>query len=116
MGVLRVRNHKKINKLIGVSIPLWVHNYLSLYSVAKNTTKSNITRGWIDAWYSQVKDRNPPERLIQEIVDTACKQWSKIKKETPEITVLEFKTELEKELMDKGLSSVQIGMITKTLH
>lgn len=116
MGILRVDNHEKAYKLMGVSIPLWVHNYLSLYSVAKNTTKSNIVRGWIDSWYSQVKDKNPQERLVQEIIDAACKQWGKVKKSNPEMTVLEFKTALEKELHDRGLNYAQIGMITKTLR
>jgi hypothetical protein len=115
MVLLKRDNHTKGYKLIGVSVPLWVHNYISLYCLAKNKTKSEIMKGWVGAWHDQVKSKEPEEKLVQEIIDMSNTEWAGIKKKTPEKTFVEFKEELEKELVCRGVSIYQIRIILKAI-
>jgi hypothetical protein len=113
MGLLKKDNHSKTYKLIGASIPLWLHHYLSLYCLAKSKTKSEVMKGWVDAWYSQVKPNEPQEKLVQEIIEKIHVEWTSSQKNTPEKTMDEFKKELETEMINRGLNPFQISIILK---
>jgi len=115
MKILKTDKHNQNYKLIGVSIPLWVHNYISLYCLAKNTTKSDLVKGWIGAWHDQVKSKEPEERLVQEIIEKVNTEWENIQKKTPEVLSETFKVDIEKELTLRGVSIRQIRIILKAI-
>jgi len=115
MGILRTDNHAKSFKLVGVNVPNWLHNYMSLYCLAKNKTKSDILKGMLDVWHTQIKAKEPQEKLVQDITEKANTEWREVQKKTPEKTIDEFKDELEKEMKNRGLNSMQIGIILKAV-
>jgi protease II len=116
MGILKTYNHTKAFKLIGVSVPLWLHNYISLYCLAKKKTKSDVMKGWIDSWYVQTKAKEPQEKLVQEIIEIINEEWKAVLKHNPEKTIEEFKCELEAEMKNRGFNSLQINIILKAVR
>jgi hypothetical protein len=116
MTILKTDKHTTSYKLIGVSIPRWLHNYISLYSLAKNKTKSDILKGMLDVWYEQTKSKEPQEKLVQEIVEKANLEWGIVNKKIPEKSLVEFKTELESELKCRGIGLAQMNMILKNVR
>jgi hypothetical protein len=116
MGLLKIDNHSKGYRLLGVSVPQWLHNYLSLYSLAKKKTKSDIVKGWADAWYSQISSKEPPEKLVYELVEFANAEWELAQKKFPEKTIDEFKDELKKEMVKRGLNIPQMNVILKGIR
>jgi len=115
MGLLKKDNHTKGYKLIGVSVPQWLHNYMSLYCLAKNKTKSDIMKGWADAWYTQTKGKEPQEKLVQEIIEKAHTEWQEVQNKTPEKSIEIYKEELESELKCRGMNLFQINIILKAV-
>jgi len=116
MGLLKIDNHTKGYKLIGVSTPLWLHNYLSLYCLAKKKTKSEVIRGWMDSWHTQTSAKEPQEKLVYELIECANEEWKSAQKYTPEKTIEEFKEELKKEMIDRGLNIPQMNIILKGIR
>ena len=116
MGILKRDNHTKGYKLIGVSIPQWLHNYISLYCLAKNKTKSDILKGMLDAWFTQTKPKEPQEKLVQEIIEKANVEWRDLLKKDSGHDIEEFKKELEVEMKNRGLNPFQIGIILKAIR
>jgi hypothetical protein len=112
MTILKKDKHSASYKLLGVSIPQWLHNYLSLYCLAKNKTKSEVMQGWIDVWHTQTKAKDPQEKLIQEIIGKANVEWAEVSKKTDK-PMVEFKDDLERELKLRGLNPFQINIILK---
>lgn len=116
MAILKTDKHSVGYKLIGVSIPQWLHNYISLYCLAKNKTKSDILKGMLDSWYSQVHAKEPSEKLVQDIIEKANLEWGMLNKKCPEKTIEEFKTELEIELVNRGVGLIQRNTILKHIR
>lgn len=116
MGILKKDNHTKGYKLVGVSVPQWLHNYISLYCLAKNKTKSDILKGMLDVWHAQIKLKEPQERLVQEIIEKANDEWKDVLRKNPEKTIDEFKAELECELKNRGLNPFQMNIILKAVR
>ena len=115
MKLVRVDNHTKTHKLLGVSVPQWLHNYISLYSLVKNKPKSRVLASILDAWYESAKSRDPQEKLIQEVIERTKNMRKAYFGEHPDNNLQQFKSCLEKELLDKGLNNFQIGIILKAI-
>ena len=115
MKLVRIDNHVKTHKLLGVSVPQWLHNYISLYSLVKKKPKSRVLASILDAWYESAKARDPQEKLIQELVENTRGMRKIYFEEHPSDNLQQFKTCLEKELLDKGLNNFQIGIILKAI-
>jgi hypothetical protein len=116
MGILKTDRHTKDYKLVGVSVPRWLHNYISLYCLAKNKTKSDILKGMLDSWYSQIHTKEPQEKLVQEIVEKANLEWGLTMVKIPEKTLIEFKAEIENELKNRGISVNHMNTILKNIR
>lgn len=116
MGILKTDRHTKSFKLVGVSIPQWLHNYISLYCLAKKKTKSDILKGMLDSWHVQTKAKEPQEKLVQEIIEIANEEWKVVLEKTPAKTIVEFKEELNKEMINRGLNPFQINIILKAVR
>lgn len=115
MGILKKDNHNVGYKLIGVSAPGWLHNYMSLYCLAKNKTKSDILKGMLDVWHTQIKSKEPQEKLIQDVIDKANDEWVCVHQKTPGKTIVEFKEELHTEMKNRGLNAFQTNIILKAV-
>ena len=114
MPILSVKSKRDDYKLVGVQVPPRVHNYLTLYTLAKGTTKAELLMELIETWMEQgvldVKERSEKE-LIKELFERICKEWKELKLKKPRSNFDEFKTRLKSELLKKGLEERQVTEI-----
>jgi len=108
MALLHKPSVREGYKLVGASLPLRFHSYLTLYSIAKDVSKSDIIKqileGWIDS--KPLKIMYVDERiLIQCIVDKVVIQWSIEKSKDAELTISIFMDQLRMEFEDKGIKT-----------
>jgi hypothetical protein len=117
MKLVRIDNHAKTHKLLVFSVPLWLHNYISLYSLVKKKPKSRVLSSILDAWYESAKSRDPQEKLIQEVVERTQDMRKVYFAEHPKDNLQQFKNCLEAELKGKGkgLNQLQISIILKAI-
>jgi len=108
MGILKVESRRAGFKLVGISIPTEIHNYLSLFTLARGITKSDLFRVLIDDWMTNQKSEETDNELIQELAVRVNNEWQAKKKLHPRASLNEFKTSLEKELISKGMRTIQI--------
>ena len=113
MPILTVKSKRDDYKLVGVQVPPRVHNYLTLYTLAKGTPKSTLLKVMIDDWMDdQLVGVGYTEAvLIKELVCLVNKEWQALKKKKPRATFDEFKSRLKYELTKKGLEEQQIAEI-----
>ena len=108
MSYLTIKYKRANYKLAGVSLPLPIHNFMVLYTLAKGTTKSKLLTRLIQEWLAQEKIKNSEERLIREII----KRTNDIRKHQKEpMSLAKYKDVIQGELIYKGLSIEQTDKI-----
>jgi hypothetical protein len=111
MSILNVKSKRSNYKLVGVSMPSPYHNYMSLYSIAKKTSKSAILAGLIEEWCKEMTSHKSETQLIVLIAKEINAKW-KIEKITNKRKNFDFyKSRLEAELVKKGITKDQIQRI-----
>jgi len=110
-------NKKKVDtKLVGVLLPLELHSFFSLYTVAKGITKTTIVNDELKNWVHSTQICGDDENeLIKEIVVKIRAKWNTVKIKTPGKTLWDFKRELKTELRLKGISEQHIIQIIKSV-
>lgn len=96
-----------------VSIPLQsrASNYLTLYSIAKDSTKSKLIRRLIEDFISTEKKLGTNEsKLIELVANRLSMQW-KIEKANGKISFQDFKNLAKEELEKKGVDHTHISLI-----
>lgn len=111
--VLAVNKFWGANKMMTFTIPVHQYSYMCLYCLAKSKSKSKIVGELVDSWYMQAKLKEPQEKLAQDVIEYSIECYNKLKKQNPDLTLLEFKDELRKELVAKILNPMQINVILK---
>lgn len=111
MSVLTTRKSREEYKLVGVSLPPQVHNYLSLYIAAKRTTKSIMLKKLIDDWIEKEKETQSHDTLIVNISEQLEKELLRRKELGLKVSFTNFKREIEKELFRKGVCLLDIKLI-----
>lgn len=112
MSVLKESNQRDDYKLVGASLPLQVHSYLTLYCLAKGVSKTKIIKGLLENWIAcQVTTHGTsPAELVLCIIKRAGVQW-KARKASGKMSFKEFKESLQAELTEKGVSEDVIASI-----
>jgi len=101
---------------VGVLFTPHIFKYLSLYVLAKRTDKSKIIRGQMEAWIREQQQENNTERkLMDELVEIICSEWSARKSGPTVVTFGNFRKETEYELIDKGIDKEYIQIILNEL-
>jgi len=110
MTVLKVTSGRPGYRVVGASLPLQTHNYITLYTLAKGMSKTKILKNLLDDWMSSQKESE--EELIAKIIHRANAQWriEKARKRSGKPYNL-FIKDLEEELLYKGLSEVYVEAI-----
>lgn len=111
LKVLKVPTSRAEHKLIGASLPVRIHAYLTLYSLAKGTTKSKVIKELIEAWITSQREKEPDKTLIEEIIERVNLQWKVEKNTNPGTTFREFKEELKLELEKRGVNDRYVSLI-----
>ena len=112
MGIVDM--HK--GKMLGAYLPHWVHVYISLYALAKRTTKTKVLREIMEAWIRERKSIDTEEELLLSIVDYLNADWEVTKVVTPEISYSAYCDGLRRELRSRGLQKTQIDNIINKLR
>lgn len=99
------------NKLVGAFVPTTIIDYLTLFSVADNCSKTAIIRPIIEEWYAESQKKFPESKLIEIIAENGYKicTENKGKKLRPMLKAQ------KKELQKRGLSDEIIDKIIKKI-
>jgi hypothetical protein len=114
MSILETRSDRKLNFThVGASLPSRVDHYLTLYSLAKKTTKSKIIGKLLDAWIEEQvrKDNNTIYNLLQDITHRSSSKWKLRKAAHAGVSIIKYKNTLAEELISKGLSEEEVYTI-----
>jgi hypothetical protein len=111
MSILKVKSKVKDNKLIGANVPPHVHQYFTLYTLAKGTSKSKIFQTILEEWMANTRSTNPDNILLQELAERISGEWEKVKEEHPSSTLDQFKLVIAEEMEAKGLKTSNIHLV-----
>ena len=115
MPVLKTKSKRGKHILLGASMPSWVHVYLSLYGLAKRTSKSDIIKLLMNDWINRMRVVDNETNLVQEIAEQIHILWATEKRLQKKNTYEEFKEKIESELHRKGIPDNYIRLIFKKI-
>ena len=103
-------------KLIGGYLPTTLHNYITLYALAKGVSKTDVIKEVLEAWVkTQLKSEHVDVyHLMEEIVDRSHEQW-KVIRVKGEMSFKSYKEKLEAELRSRSIDELYIEKIIKGL-
>jgi len=114
MTILQKKTKRSGYKLLGASLPPWFHNYVSLYSMAKEITKSEIITVPLEKWITESYKKEPIDILICAIISNINKKWKvKYHGDFTKSNFDKFKKDVELELNSKGINKEYVIMILK---
>jgi hypothetical protein len=101
---------------IGAMIPQYTFQYITLYALAKRTTKTSIFKPLVDAWIKENKEEGIDEKeLVLEIVDLVKRRWAYEKVNNKRADLFIFKMKMKKELKLRGLNDHYVSIIIETI-
>lgn len=97
----KILSKKSQDRLLGAYMPPQFYSYLSLYVVAKRTTKSAVFENQMNNWF---REQPAIADLINEIAEriSKCAEYDSLEK---------LKENARKELTGKGIAEKQIEII-----
>jgi len=107
---------KRTDRLLGVFVPPYIHEYMALYCLAKGGTKSRLVRALVEPWIDKTRRSHPDEELIEEIVESIKIKWRIEKSTTYNPSYKKFKETVEQELISKGIKPVYIMKIINQME
>jgi len=104
MSLLQPSN-KRLGKyrVVGASLPVEIHSYLTLYALAMSTTKTAVIKKQLEKWINEQKRFVTEEKLITSIVSQIQQQWKGKHKRIPDLEFERFKELVYQELIEKGV-------------
>ena len=115
MTLLRTqRDRKKGTKMVGGLVPLRISNYLTLFSLAEETSNAKIIRELLEAWVKERRTYASDSELTSKISDRLNARW-KVEKLTNQMTFEQFKKGVQKELRDRDVPGVYSVVILQEL-
>ena len=116
MPILRKDSTRKEDfKLIGVSVRRWVHEYLTLYTLAKGSTKSILLRQMVEQLLIEQREINTDAILIKEISDKLNYIRYEDRVRGVKLSFEKYKEEVLVELRKRGLKESYIEIIMSQL-
>lgn len=112
--ILKIKTKRGPHKLIPISAPAYIHEYMTLYCLAKGITKSKIIKDFVADWVTKHRETDPDDALIEEIAnDMSGKYIVELKhKQSPD----EFKVALGLELGRNGVKASYAQTIISKLR
>jgi hypothetical protein len=115
MPLLHTKSKRESHKLVGVSLPSPIHDYMTLYSLAKSSSKSKIFKDLLVPWVERAKERDSETSLLNGIIQRINTRWKLEKASKARSNFEGFKEQVILELTRKGLSEDNILYITNRL-
>jgi len=116
MSLFGINSKRKDYRLMGAHLSLWVHSYMTLYALAKGTSKSKLIITLIEDWVVKEKEKASSEDLINELVKRLTIKWKGLKTSKYNITFVEYTTDIQVELIKKGISEKDVNRIIEKLE
>lgn len=107
MKLLRTKNNLFRLKMIMLTLPLGVIEYLNLYALAHGTPRTSVLRDAIDDWFTYTQEKFSEEDLVNLIIKKAEDQWvvlqaeAKSKARPKELNFDDYLDQLEYELANR---------------
>lgn len=114
MSVLKFSGRHR-GKFIGGYFPLPIYNYLCLYSLAKDVSKTDVIEDAIVKWMKEQQKSDTEESLLHTLVYHINAGWQVSRVTKPEMSFEAYCKEVKTELIDKGLTDIQAGNIINRL-
>lgn len=108
MGILRTSTKIKDTKLIGAVVPPHIHQYLTLYVLAKGTTKATLFKELIESWMAEQRKTETDDVLVKMLIARIADQWYE---EKSKMTFENFKAIVKLEMEDKGLKASYVNVV-----
>lgn len=118
IDIFKIRKSKpsgkdRYGKFVGAMLPPQADTYLSLYSLHRKISKGAILREVIDKWMEQQQKEMNELQIIDSLIDRVEREWevyrAVVGKERANWD--KFRTELERELSNKGIQPDIIASI-----
>ena len=113
MGILKTPSTRTDYRMVGVTLRARVYSYISLYVLAKGITKASLLKELVMDWVDKQKAQESDMELVLQLKERVTMQWSEYIKKKPHSSMERYKQEIEKELLDKGIATSHIEIITK---
>lgn len=112
MTILKTDTTRAGFRIVGASLPIEIHNYLTLYTLSKGISKTKILKDLLEQWIDIQKRRDNEEDLLEKIVYRVNARWrvEKSRKRTGKPFDV-FCLDLKDELLDKGLAEIYVENI-----
>ena len=104
-------NKREGFKLVGAHFPPQVYHYLTLYSLAKRTSKTGIVRKLVQDWMGRQRLENSETKLVSEIINRTKQDWEVYQKLYPDRTISQYKDKLKNDLQIKKVNEIYIKRI-----
>lgn len=108
LKILNLQKERTKYKLLGASIHTDIHEYMSLYALAKETSKSMILKNLVDTWIEKQKVRESDITLIRAVAQRAINKWKANKTKGIVMSLSELKETVTIELKREGLAEKDI--------
>jgi 16S rRNA C967 or C1407 C5-methylase (RsmB/RsmF family) len=109
--VLGIQKQSSDKILIGMSVHLDLHHYLTLYCTAKGVSKANVLKSMLSQWIQEKKEEQDDTQLFREIAQRAINSWRINKTKGDTTPLLTFKESLGVELTEKGFTEKEVKRI-----
>jgi len=104
MSILKIRRYKKPDvKYINLLIPRQVAEYINLYALANNMTRSLLIRKIIRNWINRNHSKSSEGALVEKVVETVHTRWLIERSRWPK-ELDDYIIDLEDELRKKMIS------------
>jgi hypothetical protein len=111
MSVLSRKENRDDYRLVGVHVLPPVHNYITLYTLAKGIAKTTLLKQLLDYWIEEQSEEHTEAQLKEMLIVRINEQWHLRKKKHPRASFTEYKEKVGKELLSKGLNKKQVNSI-----
>lgn len=106
--------NRKSVRMVSAWIPVKTHTYMTLYCLARGTSKARISKELLENWRKQQVDDET--ELIKDIVDRAIIQLRAKQSIDPAITYEQYAEKLEDELRRKEVRPTHLKIILTKLN
>jgi DNA-directed RNA polymerase subunit L len=113
MTMLKVKYKKTTSpeKVVSIMLKQTVNSYMTIYTIAKEITKTSIIRKLVDDWILQQNHTDTTDSLIRDIAKRASIEWLVYSNKHKHVSFGQYKLQLKDEFMHKGLLESQIEKI-----
>ncbi len=114
MKILKIKSKRPPHRLVGVSVENYLHEYMTLYCLAKGITKARIIKGFLNEWMKEQRMVETDDTLIHEIINRIGDRYTEDPK-FKDFPFEDFKILMEQELTRNGLKPSYITMVMSKL-